>query len=169
MIGKGNEKADAIAKATTNSNYIGPNTLTHKEADTWSYGEIMEQWNQGYINSETGNHYRIPFQSIYDINNAIGLPRRHQVMLLRPQTGHCKLWSHLHKIGVVDSPLCTQCRTEETVSHFLLFCTKYRSEKNRLIEVVRNCGIAFTSSNLLTGRRALSHAIDYVVESRCSI
>ena len=56
------------------------------------------------------------------------LSKRHQVIIVGLQTGHCKLREHLHQIGVVDSPLCLNCGTEETVSHSILFCTRFQAE-----------------------------------------
>ena len=32
---------------------------------------------------------------------------------------------HLHRTGVCNSPLCDLCRVDETVEHFIMYCTKY--------------------------------------------
>lgn len=38
-------------------------------------------------------------------------------------TGHCKLYKHLHRMGIVNSDLCRYCYTqEETAAHILCDC-----------------------------------------------
>ncbi|KAE9384489.1 hypothetical protein BT96DRAFT_737539, partial [Gymnopus androsaceus JB14] len=52
-----------------------------------------------------------------------GLHKVHTSILVHLRTGHCYLYTHLHRIGKIDSPDCPACKKEpETVHHYLLQC-----------------------------------------------
>ncbi|KAF8583934.1 hypothetical protein K439DRAFT_1271679, partial [Ramaria rubella] len=53
------------------------------------------------------------------------LPRRSCSILTQLQTSHVGLNSFLHKIKMVDSPLCPLCGVCEDVEHFLLRCKRF--------------------------------------------
>ncbi|KAJ7727140.1 hypothetical protein DFH07DRAFT_722189, partial [Mycena maculata] len=48
------------------------------------------------------------------------------------RTGHVGLNAPLHCIKVVDSPMCTRCGVPETVSHYLLVCRRFITERSTL-------------------------------------
>ncbi|KAF8579272.1 hypothetical protein K439DRAFT_1281670, partial [Ramaria rubella] len=50
------------------------------------------------------------------------LPRHSCSILTQLHTAHIGLNSFLHKIKVVDSPLCPLCSVHKDVKHFLLHC-----------------------------------------------
>jgi len=51
--------------------------------------------------------------------------------LFRLRTGHCRLNSHLHRLGLHPTSNCEQCQDPETVAHFLFVCTTYQSERTK--------------------------------------
>ncbi|EUC65957.1 reverse transcriptase from transposon X-element protein, putative, partial [Rhizoctonia solani AG-3 Rhs1AP] len=59
------------------------------------------------------------------------LTRSQATLLYRLMTGHVQLRQHLHRLQLVDSPRCEHCSREyETVSHFLLRCPRYATERH---------------------------------------
>jgi len=49
-------------------------------------------------------------------------------------TGHCRLHSHLHKIGIADSELCRFCcMEEESSAHIICDCVALSIRRNRLL------------------------------------
>ncbi|KAE9391309.1 hypothetical protein BT96DRAFT_945483 [Gymnopus androsaceus JB14] len=55
------------------------------------------------------------------------LVKPHISILVHLRTGHCYLYSHLHRIGKIDSLHCLACKREpETVYHFLLQCPAHQ-------------------------------------------
>jgi hypothetical protein len=54
-------------------------------------------------------------------------------LLIQLQTGHTGLAKHLHRIKKATSPICRECRAHmEIVSHYILHCTKYRTQRQTL-------------------------------------
>ena len=154
-----------MAKSATNDRETRTTKLTLQEANYRVHNEIRSKWNEVYTNSSTGQHYRKLFPTIFETNCLTMFSRRYQVIIFRLQTGHCKLRGHLHRIGMVDSPLCPNCRTEETVSHFLLFCARFQAERSYTIEAVRNHNTRFTLRNLLTDHRIMNATVEFVLAS----
>ncbi|EUC62853.1 reverse transcriptase from transposon X-element protein, putative, partial [Rhizoctonia solani AG-3 Rhs1AP] len=62
------------------------------------------------------------------------LTRSQATLLFRLTTGHVQLRQHLHRLQLVDSPGCEHCgREHESVSHFLLRCSRYANERHEHI------------------------------------
>ena len=55
----------------------------------------------------------------------------------RLRLGHVGLNDYLHRFNMNDSNLCQQCKTPETIDHFLLNCQKYNVERANLIRQLR--------------------------------
>jgi hypothetical protein len=67
------------------------------------------------------------------------LPRRHASLLMQLRTGHAPLNKHLHCIKSADIPLCPACETsEESVHHFLMLCSAYRTQRDALHRSIPN-------------------------------
>ncbi|KAJ7599565.1 hypothetical protein C8J56DRAFT_770756, partial [Mycena floridula] len=45
--------------------------------------------------------------------------------------------AHLHKIQAADSPLCETCQTPETVSHYLLACRRFDTQRTKLRDTTK--------------------------------
>jgi len=49
-------------------------------------------------------------------------------------TGHCRLHSHLHQIGIADSELCRFCcMKKESSAHIICDCMALSIRRNRLL------------------------------------
>ena len=162
----GNEKADRIARTTANGTHDGPNTLTRTEANKWIFSTIKQKWNREYLKIPTGQHFKNFFPTVYQADNLDDRPRRYHRIAFRLQTGHCRLNQHLFKIGVTDSPLCDLCRSEETVSHFLMFCPKYRFERRLIMKAVRTHDMSFTLKNILTNHCVLDATVEFAIATQ---
>ncbi|KIJ22827.1 hypothetical protein M422DRAFT_276688 [Sphaerobolus stellatus SS14] len=60
------------------------------------------------------------------------LPRRSASIITQLRTGHVALNSFLKKCKATRTALCPHCKTPETVTHFLIFCKKYNSQRRIL-------------------------------------
>ena len=66
------------------------------------------------------------------------LPRRFVSVLTQLRTNHIPLQAYLHRFKLADSPTCQQCNNApETVSHFLLFCSKFANQRIQLTRAIR--------------------------------
>ncbi len=64
---------------------------------------------------------------------ATKLTRRQVSILIQLRTGHILLQAYLHRFKLSDTPICTTCRNEpETVTHYLLYCPSYTTQRRRL-------------------------------------
>ena len=68
-------------------------------------------------------------KTLYDCLN-----REKASILAQLRTGQARLNGYLHRIGQIDGDLC-ECGVErETVSHFLLRCTRWKEQRRALVE-----------------------------------
>ena len=121
---QGNEIADNLAKTATRKNcHPGIPTvnldLSLSEIISIIIRHCLMIWQQQYISNSTGAFYKKCFPSIYN-RNLSSCPQ-----IFRLQTGHCRLNSHMQRIGLHDTGLCSRCNVPEDVIHYLFVCPKY--------------------------------------------
>ncbi|KAG9077204.1 hypothetical protein FRC06_009049, partial [Ceratobasidium sp. 370] len=87
----------------------------------------IENWE----NSDAGLKLLSRYPAIHPesfLGNTVKLPCAHAALLFQLITGHVQLQRHLHKLQLVDSPVCQGCgEAQETVIHYLLRCPKYEA------------------------------------------
>ena len=95
---------------------------------------------------------------------AYGLPCHGTSIMTQLLTGHVALNTFLKKICATDSVLCPHCRLPETISHFLLYCSKFASHHRYLRAKI---GITSTSvSRMLSDTKCLSHMLCYIANTK---
>ena len=61
------------------------------------------------------------------------LTRQQASVLIQLRTGHVPLQAYLHRFKLVETPVCPTCGDEpETVSHYLIYCSTYDTQRRRL-------------------------------------
>src|SRR5271170_3543600 len=74
------------------------------------------------------------------IYNQLGNKRRQIAWIARLRTGHCSLNQYLERFNIIDDANCDCGQGKETVKHFLLICSKYEKERDKLRkEVGQHC------------------------------
>ena len=97
------------------------------------------------------------YQTIFD------RPRRDASILMQLRCGHVALNMFLWKIRACDSALCSHCVSPESVSHFLLHCRRYTSQRRKMRYKV---GVAATSvPRLLSDAEVIPHTLRYIAET----
>ncbi|CUA67582.1 putative RNA-directed DNA polymerase from transposon BS [Rhizoctonia solani] len=140
----GNEVADDLA-ARTASGYTHPPHLiprflaNYRPATNPSTRKLtMKSENRKlaeahWAATEAGAKFESRFPGIsprHFLSHSRALSRSQATLLFRLTTGHVQLRQHLHRLRLVDSPGCDHCsREHESVSHFLLRCPRYASER----------------------------------------
>ena len=112
----GNEMADKLAKE--GSLLAQPDTpITYPEAKSIIRNLDREEWialNQGYrADQDTLNR----------------LDRFQQTKILRLRTGHCRLNSHLYRLGIVPSANCPCGTAAQTPEHILQTCPSHATDR----------------------------------------
>ena len=107
----GNEEADRLAK----------------------HGSTLEQHNHkvSYREAKTllKSKIRSCSKELKDHNPEdpmLKLPRKQQVVIFRLRTGHCRLRSHLHRLGLSHTPNCPCDTGPHTPEHILQSCPQYQ-------------------------------------------
>ena len=165
----GNENADAKAREAVEQTCEELKTpITQTEAITRVNQEYRSVWNQRYTDAEEAAHFKKFFQTTYDWVSVRDMPRAHQTTLFRLQTGHCRLNAHLHRLGIVESPLCSNCGVIEDVVHFVLECPKYRQNRENLLHHCRSIPgtIQDKLKALLTNRDMMRTVGDFVLSTQ---
>jgi ribonuclease HI len=128
---EGNELVDALAKEATKLVVTGPlpviplTTSTVKSGiKCWARAKHVSEWK----NRSDCRHSKLFIQVPYSgqFTKCRPATRNHMRFLTQVVTGHSALNGHLFKMGLVDSPVCSNCeQEEETVAHYLGVCEKY--------------------------------------------
>ena len=125
-----NEKADAAANAAAD----GTEQFIHVYFKDWYPAisrAITDSWKQTWLDSR---------QKMVEIKDNLdyfpiitSLPRRHEVIINRLRSGHCR-FSHGHLMeGNAGPPICTLCRDAlMTVKHVLIDCTAVQAQRTAL-------------------------------------
>ena len=158
----GNELADAEARRAAANILQGDPILPGSDVKAVIRNHCKLAWDELYTSSRNGAHYRYFARSVFSI-----LPspsnRLYQRIMFRLRSGHCRLKSHLYKLKCTESPLCTTCRTSETVSHFLLHCPKYSFHRRFLIQSCIDADVQFSINNLLCLPQLSTPVVEYVL------
>ena len=113
----GNEEADRLAKHGSSLKQQH-NKISYREAKTLIKREV------NCCSKELRDHN--PNDAIYH------LQRHQQVVIFRLRTGHCRLRSHLHRLGLSHTPNCP-CETgPHTPEHVLQDCPLHQDLRKQL-------------------------------------
>ena len=89
--------------------------------------------------------------------------RKHIAWIARLRTGHCSLNKYLHRFNIIDDPRCECGKGQETVTHYLLICERFKEERNKLREMVGVAGMRVR--RLLGDPKLIRATIEYVQDT----
>ena len=162
----GNEKADRLARETAASSAPVQNSgpVSKPESKSLIHQYISIKWNNEYQILEKGSDYKKLYPTISPIPSHT-VSRKIDTILFRLRSGHCRLNSHLYKIGCLDSPSCEFCDSSETVEHFLLACPEFESQRTPLRNATLRLNLPFSLQSLLLDPRLLDLTVEFVLSS----
>ena len=112
----GNEMADSLAKAGSRLEQVGK-AMSLKETKTL----IKRKFSKAF----RGKHDHPPNDQLPH------LLRYQQTTIFRLRTGHCRLRSHLHRLGLSHTPDCPYETSIHTPEHILQSCPLHREARIR--------------------------------------
>jgi len=62
-------------------------------------------------------------------------------------TGHGKISSYLHRVGLKDNPMCPCEEEEQTVDHLIFEFKKLSNQKNEMIRKIKSTGGNWPANN----------------------
>jgi len=173
----GNETADKLPKILTSDSPLSTPLDIHWKQSTLPlslpnmYALIKTScfavWHDKYTNSPKAAHYKQIFQNID--NHTCGSCSRNSSIIFRLQTWHNSLNFYLHRNGLYSDGLCTECRSPETVKHFLLQCLKYTYQRSKLKHATDKLHIDFNLQSLLRSEAPAVHVLAYVHDTNKTI
>jgi len=118
-------------------------------------------WNKEYIHTRRARTSKL-FCPVTDTN------RTHMhtlATMFRFRAGHCRLHSHLHKIGLHPNGLCDTCGIPETVEHFIRQCGKHAEARHTLQRFIQHLDINFDWITLLRNTRTIPFLIAFLQQT----
>ena len=131
----GNEFADSLAKQGA----LGPGTFTDALPPPSSIFRlkvrqtVWNMWATRWAESPKASATRAFFPTINSTKPITQLELPLQVVQLL--TGHCRLHSYLFKIACAPSPICSCGTDEETIEHFIFFCSQFNAVRLKFKEI----------------------------------
>ncbi len=138
---QGNDLADASAKeAAAEASRLDTElvTVTLQDVAKAAIDTVTSKWQLRWNLSDRGRH-------MYDLRSKVSLSfKRHAypdnssyTNIAQLRTGYARLQEYLHKTGQAPSPTCSCSESSETISHYLLECSNYDTERQLLEHRVR--------------------------------
>ena len=129
-----NDNADFLAKPSTMRSPTHPEVAYHIASIQLCYSEAcslvshhcLQLWSEEYIHTSGAITYKLFCPDIDTAQTKIHIP----ATIFRLHTAHCRLHSHLHKIGLHHDGLCETCDIPEAVEHFIIQCGKYAGARH---------------------------------------
>lgn len=87
-------------------------------------------------------------------------------LMTQLRSGHIALNSSLCWIGRLESPNCSQCKTKETVEHFLLTCRRFSIPRTSRRQHVGKFDLPVTLPNLLSNPTIIPFMVQYVIRTK---
>jgi hypothetical protein len=165
----GNERADYLAKEACACGVM-PHSFSLPLSDCINTLNPIyrDKWSQIFKDSPTGLHYKsiqasIPSSPWFQFGN---MSKLHISMICRARLGHCVLASHLNKINVLSSPICSCGEEEETLDHIFFNCSLLPNDEF-IIKIKTECNtfpINMTSLLAMNSHRINSLIIEHLVK-----
>ena len=125
---EGNERADSLAKIGAGSPFVGPEptlsvpkNLARDRLCEWVRGATFRDWND----SPGMEHAKkiLAGPSKHRTGELLKAGRNGARTLTAVYTGHCRLRSHLQRMGLVEDAECRLCmEDDETMKHVMCTC-----------------------------------------------
>lgn len=127
-------------EAIVSHNRIEYEMITKSRIKRLIYQKNVEEWNQRWIESNTGSQTKTFFGTIFDRL----IVRKHfktNFYLTQILTNHGKFNQYLKRFHLIDSPACDYCGYEsQDANHKIYYCMKYQDKRNELIASVEANG-----------------------------
>ena len=103
----GNEDADRLAKSGSRAEQPHQ-AVSYRQAKTFIKRHYTQKW--------TASHHPPPDDRIHHLS------RHQQTIIFRLRTGHCRLCSHIYRLGLSHTPDCPCNTSTETPERILQHC-----------------------------------------------
>ena len=148
---EGNEVVDQIAKQAHETHQETDAVIDTSEAKLLVSQAIQQRWQRIYDIQRPNLHIGPIKPKIEKWKWASVKDRRAETALSRLRLGHVGLNSHMHRFGMSETPLCTTCREQDTVKHFLTSCRKYVWSRRKMLRRLAEIGVRQPDCAILLG------------------
>lgn len=156
-----NERADEAAKGAAEDQ-------TDSITLPISLGCLLRHTRDKIQNREAvpSSPYKTKKKYIADALNQLEKSQAAAIFQLR--CGHCPLKKFLHRIGAEDDDRCEICRARETPAHFLIYCRRYKAQRQELRKKLREEEIKVdtnSATKLLDSPKAFPYLAKFIQDT----
>ena len=151
----GNNAADAGAKQAHLLDHIMLHRLSRGEAYKLLRTKMIRHWDDSWktdvILTDTGRHLRSIRDSIQEFTPLKIRNRREEIVIYRLRIGHVGVAQHMFRFQMSESDTCDECQVIDTIDHFMLQCSKYELQRERLRLELSSYNVSAINLKILLG------------------
>jgi len=124
---RGNEIADRVANLAHGADKSSRSTLCFRESLCQLKKSFLIQWKEHWhreVASTNTGRFRLSLEDSINYTDYSGLSRKIQCAVACLRLGHAGVGAYRTGFGMAQDPICPTCNQEDTISHFLLTCTR---------------------------------------------
>lgn len=160
---KGNDTADALAKAALHRDAIDIHVKDDKQSIFNKINDyVLQKWQDYWNESQTGAFYRRLEPVVGTKVKYKNCNRKVERIITKLRLGKCRLNKYLHAIKRHDSGLCNSCKVQESIEHYLFNCSNSRINVALLAEC-NKYKIAFNLVDVLANPIVLENCASLLV------
>jgi hypothetical protein len=149
---RGNEIADRVANLAHGADRSSRSTLCFRESLCQLQKSFLIQWKEqwhGEVASTSTGRFRLSLEDSINYTDYGGLSRKIQCAVTRLRLGHAGVGAHRARFGMAQDPVCPICNQEDTISHFLLTCSKFAVQRTAFAAALADIGVPWRLSTVL--------------------
>ena len=162
----GNTYADNLALEATKINQTTSCPLSTKEQYNHIRTKINRAIQREWDNTTTHLKNIHPKFELWQTTNQNTRPKERIICRLR--IGHTRL-THSYLFNKADPPMCDHCNLPLNVSHILLTCRKFDSERQALVDFCQEHQIILTLPNILSDEHPDLHELLFEYLHNCGL
>ena len=148
----GNEVVDSVARRSHNLNRMLHTKMTLDEIWGACQQGFLRYWAVWYREEADRTRKGLFMRNLVDrpvFRLDWVVPRYIECVISRLRKGHVGVASHLNRFNMRDTAMCPVCRQEDSVSHFILVCNRYRNARLKLRRSLEKQHIEWSLKNIL--------------------
>lgn len=171
----GNEEADQLAKEGAEKGVPDTVKVPYTDILLEERKKILSSWQRRWEAATTGRRLHALKPTVGKVpwfQDKLGMKRRNMVTFTRLRLGHGAFPSHLHRIGIKNSPSCECGEAEGDLDHIIWECPQYGIGRKEMMQELERRGIRqpYNLLHVLARKEDWSEVItNYMRKNDCKI
>jgi ribonuclease HI len=137
----GNEVADRMANLAHTNDRSARSSLCFEEWLCLLKINFLKHWSlwwSGEVQSSGKGTFRLGLGATVNYVDYGSLPRSIECAVARLRLGHAGVKAHLARFNLANSSICPTCNTEDTIAHFILYCSLFINQRREFRSSLEN-------------------------------